>query len=200
MAGASCAGNLAGTDIQPGTGSGLNHSQHSTAAMHPQASVLTHQRLPAHSKMAAQADMASVAFHLARRLTRPPACQSRISWPNTLWSNSQRCSRGELRAAAQAAISTNTVVGRPGTNRPTTPVASDTQASSSNSQRHGAGTGCTAGAPAAGLSLGRGSSVGMAGLHSGPALLGRKRRHDRRSTNSSRMSNALSSKLMKSKT
>jgi hypothetical protein len=30
--------------------------------------------------------------------------------------------------------------------------------------------------------------------------LGRKRRHDRRSTNSSRMSNALSSKLMKSKT
>ena len=165
--------------------------------MQPQASMLTHQRLFSHSSTAAQTAMASVAFHLARRLTQPPACQSWINRPNTRCASNQRCSLGELRAAAQAAISTNTVVGRPGTNTPTTPVVKETQASSSNSQRHGAGRGRAPGTPAWGPSLGCGSSVGMAGPHSGPALPAGDGTCGLHNTTSSRMSIGFSTKLMK---
>ena len=81
------------------------------------------------------------AFHFERRLTQPPCCQSAISLPNTGCASSQRCSLGELLAAAHAAISTKTVVGNPGTKMPTTPVASETPANSISNQRQIAANG-----------------------------------------------------------
>ena len=62
----------------------------------------------------AQAAIITVASHLARRLTAPCACQSRIIGPNCRCRRSQACSRREPRAAAYADSSTNGTVGSPG--------------------------------------------------------------------------------------
>jgi hypothetical protein len=105
------------------------------------ARAVTHQRCPIHSRSVVHTPIAALAFHFERRLTQPPCCQSAINLPKTRCDSSHRCKRGELRAAAQAAISTNTVVGRPGTKMPTTPVANDKPASSISSQRQGAAKG-----------------------------------------------------------
>ena len=50
----------------------------------------------------AQKAIMMVAFHLERRLTRPPLAQSRSMMPNKGWYHSHSCRRGEQRAAAQA--------------------------------------------------------------------------------------------------
>jgi len=81
--------------------------------------------------------IAALALHLARRLTRPPAAQSRSIGPNSRWRHSQLCSRSELRAAAQPAIKMKTVVGNPGMNTPAMPSARLMQAQACSSQRSG---------------------------------------------------------------
>jgi len=83
----------------------------------------------------------TVALHLARRLTVPPWVQLRNGGPSSRWFQSQRYSRGELRAAAQAAISTNTVVGMPGTITPTTARPRQSTANACSTQRNTQGSG-----------------------------------------------------------
>ncbi len=161
-----------------------------------QADALIHQRLPLHSRIPAQAVIATVAFHLERRLTQPPACQSRISLPKMRWPSNHRCSRGELRAAAQAATSRKTVVGRPGTNTPITPVANDTHASSNNSQRQGAGKGFGSGASAPGGWPSRGGLSCMLGCILSQRPDASRMVARRLAVHSSRMSNEISAKLM----
>ena len=85
------------------------------------------------NKMTPHKVISIVALHFERRLTRPPLAQSRSMTPNKGWYHSHSCRRGELRAAAHAAISMNTVVGSPGTNTPMIPstrhmMANDTSA------------------------------------------------------------------------
>ncbi len=99
----------------------------------------------------------AVALHFARRLTRPPSAQLRSIDPNSGCRHSQACRRGELRAAAQPAISTKTVVGRPGTKMPTIPRPRLHAANTSSSQRTGAGSGACAGG--GGMWSGSGSGI-----------------------------------------
>ncbi len=73
------------------------------------------------SKTMAESAIITMASFLARRLTAPFACQSRIIGPNWRCASSQACRRVEPRAAAKAESSTNGTVGRPGTNRPMKP-------------------------------------------------------------------------------
>ena len=69
---------------------------------------------------------------LALGVIAPCSCQFLIKLPKTLWLRSQRCSRGDERAKAKAAISKNTVVGIKGR---TTPIAAKpTQMSPRQSQ------------------------------------------------------------------
>jgi len=86
------------------------------------AMMATQSLLLVQKRMTAQTVIRTVAFHLERRPTRPPLAQSRNMRPNKGWYQSHSCNRGELRAAAHAAIRMNTVVGRPGTNTPITPA------------------------------------------------------------------------------
>ena len=86
-----------------------------------------------------------VALHFAWRLTRPPLAQLRSMEPNSGWNHSQRYRRGELRAAAQPAMRMNTVLGRPGTTMPITPIARQSAANTSKSQRASAGRGACPG-------------------------------------------------------
>ena len=65
--------------------------------------------------------MLAVADHFTRRLILPPASQLRSSGPKIWWAYNHRCSRGELRIAAQAAMRMKTVVGMPGTTAPIKP-------------------------------------------------------------------------------
>lgn len=76
------------------------------------------QWLTVSSRMLNANSMLRLATHLVRRAIRPPFCQSRNSGPNRRWLSSQAARRGELRDAAQAANSTNSVVGKPGNNTP----------------------------------------------------------------------------------
>ena len=101
-----------------------------TAASHKR--VLVTNNTPAHSTISAEAR------HLARRATQPPFAQSRSMLPKTGWNHNQVCRRGELRAAAQAAMRMKTVVGRPGTKTPMTPSTRHTTANASSNQRSGA--------------------------------------------------------------
>lgn len=71
--------------------------------------------------IAAHAAIIDTASRLARRLTAPCACQSRIIGPNWRCASSQACSRCEPREAAKADSSTNGTVGSPGTAMPTMP-------------------------------------------------------------------------------
>ena len=115
--------------------SGRSHSHVNTTAMLPSASARAHQGTgTSHSKAALMA-MASVACHLERRLTRPPCAQSRSMGPNQRCCHSQWCRRGELRAAAALASKINTVLGSPGTTRPTTPSARHSTAAAAYAQR-----------------------------------------------------------------
>ncbi len=66
------------------------------------------------SRMTSATSMLRLATHLVRRAISPPFFQSRSNGPNSRCLSSQAASRGELRDAAQAASSTNSVVGRPG--------------------------------------------------------------------------------------
>ena len=79
----------------------------------------------------------TVAIHLARRRTTPPRRQSRMAGPIWGWFFNQRDMRGELRAAAQAATSTNGTVGITGRNAPMTPSTRLTTASTLSSHRTG---------------------------------------------------------------
>ena len=71
--------------------------------------------------IAAQTDIMIVASHLARRLTAPCVCQSRMIGPNWRCASNHRCNRCEPRAAAKAASNTNGTVGKPGTTMPIKP-------------------------------------------------------------------------------
>jgi hypothetical protein len=102
-------------------GTGRDHSQASTVAMHAMANTASHARWAVNETITAHAAMVTVALHLARRLTVRPFSQLCSSGPNRRWFSSQACRRGELRAAAQAAIRMNTVVGMPGTTTPMSP-------------------------------------------------------------------------------
>ncbi|MCY1185436.1 hypothetical protein D9M73_262130 [compost metagenome] len=82
----------------------------------------THANGTHHKVIRAQTSMVMLAIHLPLRLTAPCACQSRIDGPKRGCVTSQSCRRLEPREAAQAEISTNTVVGRPGTKMPTMPT------------------------------------------------------------------------------
>ncbi|ATG94270.1 peptide deformylase [Paracidovorax citrulli] len=117
----------------------------------------THRGAELTTSTAPQSAIMAVALHFARRLTRPPSAQLRSMEPKSGCRHSQACSRGELRAAAQPAMRTKTVVGRPGTKMPTMPRPRLNAANASSSQRTGAGSGACAGGG------GRGS-VGGAGM------------------------------------
>ena len=113
--------------------------------MQADATAATQVLAPPDHRIAALIAMTRAALHLARRLTLPPWAQLRSSGPNRRWFHSHRYSRGELRAAAQAAIKMNTVVGRPGTTTPMRPTTRHSAAKPSSSQRTGQGSGRWAG-------------------------------------------------------
>jgi peptide deformylase len=79
--------------------------------------------------MIAPPDIIRVAVHLAGRVTMPPRRQSRMCGPMRGWFSSQCDSRGELRAAAQAANRMKGTVGMTGTNAPMMPSARLSKAS-----------------------------------------------------------------------
>lgn len=116
-------------------GSGRRHSQSNTAAMQLQATIRTHMGVGVSHNTVAHTAIMAVALCLARRLTKPPACQFCSMGPNKGWFHNHVCMRGELRMAAQPAIKMKTVVGKPGTKMPTTPKHKDSKASARNSQR-----------------------------------------------------------------
>ena len=97
------------------------------------------------NRITAHSAIKKLAFHFARRLTHPPRAQSRSMGPNRRWYQSHSCRRGELRAAAQAAIRMNTVVGKPGTKIPMTPRARQRTANACSSQPTARGTGGSVG-------------------------------------------------------
>ena len=122
-------------------GSGRSHNQISTHAIQLLASTATQRCGAAKNNRTADALISAVALHLARRLTQPPLAQLRSIRPNSGWYQSHACRRGELRAAAHAAIKIKTVVGKPGTKMPITPNAKHSTAPISSNQRSGAGSG-----------------------------------------------------------
>jgi len=127
------------------------------------ATVRTQLGVGASSSTAALSAMSTVALHLARRLTQPPAAQLRSMGPNSAWRHSQACSRGELRAAAQPAMRMKTVVGRPGTNTPAMPSARHSRAKAISSPRaSGDAEGRGGGVSQGGLGLQAGGSRGVA--------------------------------------
>ena len=116
-------------------GSGRSHSQIKTAAMQLLAKIRTHMGVGVNQSTTAQSPIMAAALRLARRLTKPPACQFCSMGPNRRWFHNQACMRGELRMAAQPAIKIKTVVGKPGINTPATPKAKDSAAKPRSSQR-----------------------------------------------------------------
>lgn len=122
-------------------GSGLLHNHPKTKAMLPVANATTHGSETVSSNTTALNVIMSVALHLARRLTQPPCAQLRNRGPNRWWFHSQAYKRGELRAAAQAAMRMNTVVGRPGTTTPMAPITRHSTANACSNQRTGHGKG-----------------------------------------------------------
>lgn len=135
--------------------------------MQTDAATATHRRVPPIHNTEALIAMRSDAVHLARRLTLPPWAQLRSGGPRTRCPQSQRYNRGELRAAAQAAIRMNTVVGMPGTITPMTPSATHSSANASSNQRTGQGSGRGGGA----LESGSVGGMAMALLSCEPAPL-----------------------------
>lgn len=128
--------------------------------MHADAPMATHLGAELMASTAPHTPIMAVALHFARRLTRPPSVQLRRMDPKSGWRQSQAYRRGELRAAAHPAMSTNTVVGSPGTKIPTIPSARLSPANTSSSQRTGVGNGaCTGGG-----GKGSGSGAGMASI------------------------------------
>ena len=125
--------------------------------MQAEAPSATHRGAELMASTAPHSAIMAVALHFARRLTRPPSAQLRSIDPNSGCRHSQACRRGELRAAAQPAISTKTVVGRPGTKMPTIPKPRLHAANTSSSQRTGAGSGACAGG--GGIRSGSGSGI-----------------------------------------
>ncbi len=121
------------------------------------AQAATHSWVEVASSIPALAAMAAVALHLALRFTVRPCAQLRSGGPNKRWFHNQRYSRGELRAAAQAAIRMKTVVGKPGTMIPMMPSARLSTANASSNQRTGQGrerrTGVSAGGFLAGVAI-----------------------------------------------
>src|SRR5690606_31336068 len=105
-----------------GGGSGRIHNQAQTQAMLPIENHFTQASGTHQSMINAHSAIVAVAIHLALRLTAPWRCQLTISGPNCGWASSQRCRRSEPCEAAHAEISTNTVVGSPGTKMPTMPM------------------------------------------------------------------------------
>ena len=113
--------------------------------MQPMANETSHGRDTVSSNTIVLSAIMKAALHLARRLTRPPWAQLRNKGPNRRWFHSQRYKRGELRAAAQAAIRMKTVVGRPGTITPIAPMTRHSTANACSNQRTGHGKGRSAG-------------------------------------------------------
>ncbi len=101
----------------------------------------THQGLANSNRKVAPIDIVAVAIHLDPRRTTPPWRQSRMGGPMRGWFSIQWASRGELRAAAQAASSTKGTVGITGTNAPMIPKARLVTASALSSQRTGLDSG-----------------------------------------------------------
>lgn len=79
--------------------------------------------------------MKKAAVALERRETRRPLRQFSKAGPKIRWRNSQACRRGDERAAAHAAVNTNTVVGMTGRKAPITASTRLMQAIAKNSQR-----------------------------------------------------------------
>jgi len=75
------------------------------------------------------------AVTFTRRSMLRCCCQFRMSRPKCRWSSSQRCSRGELRAKANAASSRNGVVGTSGSTVPAMPNPVDVSPSRSQRER-----------------------------------------------------------------
>ncbi len=142
-------------------GSGRNHSQTSTQDMLTSENQRTQTGTGAQQTTTAPRAMAALALHFARRLTRPPAAQSRSMGPNNRWRHSQRCMRSELRAAAQPAINMKTVVGRPGMKMPAMPSARLMPAQACSSQRSGRDGSMRSGGT---LVAGRGAGCSISGM------------------------------------
>jgi peptide deformylase len=106
----------------------------------------TQGRAPVANNAAPLSAMSSEALHLARRLTLPPWAQLRSKGPKRRWFHNQRYSRGELRAAAHAAMRMNTVVGSPGTMTPMMPITRHSIEKASSNHRTGQGRGRRVGA------------------------------------------------------
>src|SRR5690606_4375972 len=116
-------------------GSGRHHNQANTTAIVTQAATAAQSTGEVHTKSTMHSAITPVALHLALRRTQPPKAQSRSMGPNSRWYQSQACKRGELRAAAHAAIRINTVVGKPGTKIPITPSTKQSTANTHSSAR-----------------------------------------------------------------
>lgn len=106
----------------------------------------TPQCVRVNSKTAALTAIATVAHHLARRVTLRDSVQWRSGGPNQRWVHNHRYRLGELRAAAHAAMSMKTVVGSPGTTMPIRPSKRHTAAKANSNQRTGQGSALAEGA------------------------------------------------------
>lgn len=138
--------------------SGLRHSHTATSVITATGGQCAHAFGAKSQRITAQTAIASVAVHLALRLTAPCACQSWISGPKRGCAFSQASSRGEPRAAAKAESSTSGVVGSPGTTIPTSPSASADHASSHHNTRRVAPRWPCAGVPPGPGSRGSGAA------------------------------------------
>lgn len=107
-------------------GSGRSHNQVPTSIMQPMgAATIQARRTGAVSPMVAntlaQTSIIHVAAHFACRGTARCSRHTRIMGPKVGWASKRASRRSEPRAAAHAAINTNTVVGSPGTKIPRIP-------------------------------------------------------------------------------
>lgn len=121
--------------MQAYAGSGRCHNQTKTTAMQVQASTRAHRGVGVIHRMTAHTAIMAAALRLARRLTKPPACQFCSMGPNNGWFHNHACMRGELRMAAQPAIKMKTVVGKPGMKTPNMPKPSAMKVKARSSQR-----------------------------------------------------------------
>lgn len=118
-----------GEDSDTAAGSGRRHNHSPTISMIALPPAAIHNRGAVANISPAHSSMVIDAAHLARRLTAPLRCQSRIIGPKMRCAHSHACNRVEPRAAAHAASKTNGVVGKPGSTMPITPSANATHAS-----------------------------------------------------------------------
>lgn len=113
----------------------------------------THSGRTKKSMVTAPPVIMTVAVHLAERRTTPPRRQSRMCGPMRGWLSSQFDSRGELRAAAQAASRTKGTVGMMGRKVPMMASARLTTASALSSQRAGRDRGRSGGGSLGGVAF-----------------------------------------------